>query len=196
MPCSWAGKWLLVLVIVVLLFPGNTCAETTGKLESGVEALERQLEMGRHEQLVAVKAQPQSVLSEFTTDGCSGGLSVGWEYLAGRIRNFHDRHGTKPPWESCCITHDQAYHTGGGRDADAAESFAARRQADLALKGCVLETGIKRIPELSAEYNIPPREVEPLYTAIAALMYRAVRVGGMPCTGLPWRWGYGWPECE
>ena len=34
-----------------------------------------------------------------------------------------------------------------------------------------------------------------LYAAIAELMYRAVRIGGIPCSGLPWRWGYGWPEC-
>ena len=32
--------------------------------------------------------------------------------------------------------------------------------------------------------------------AIADLMYRAVRIGGVPCTGLPWPWDYGWPECD
>jgi hypothetical protein len=48
----------------------------------------------------------------------------------------------------------------------------------------------------SADYGLSGQEVETLYAAIAALMYRAVRVGGMLCTGLPWRWGYGWPECE
>jgi len=190
-----AAKWLLLLVFV-LFFSANARAETIGTLESGVQALERQLEMGRHEQLVAEKAQPQSVLSPFSTDGCSGGLSVGWEYLAGKIKNFHDRLGTKPAWESCCITHDRAYHTGGDRYATAVDSFSARREADLALKACVLKTGIKQIPELSEEYDIPPREVETLYSVIAALMYRSVRIGGMPCTGLPWRWGYGWPECE
>jgi len=196
MQCLLTETCLLVLAIALLSL-ANAGAETAGgKLESGVEVLECQLEMGRHEQLVARKAQPQSVLSEFTTDGCSGGLSVGWEYLAGRIQNFQARHGTQPAWESCCVKHDQVYHLGGPRDATAAESFEARKEADLALKACVLETGVKRSKELSTEYNISAREVETLYTAIAALMYRAVRVGGMPCTGLPWRWGYGWPECE
>ena len=190
-----AGK-LLLLLGVVLFCSGNGNAETTGKLESSIDALERQLEMKRHEQLVALKADPKSALAEFTTDGCSGGLSVGWEYLAGKIQHFHAMHGTRPAWESCCVTHDRTYHTGGPREATAAESFAARREADLELKACVLETGMRRIPELSAEYTISPREVETLYRAIAALMYRSVRVGGMPCTGLPWRWGYGWPECE
>ena len=34
------------------------------------------------------------------------------------------------------------------------------------------------------------------HEAVASLMYRAVRLGGIPCSGLPWRWGYGWPECD
>lgn len=190
-----SGTSLFFLLLLLLCF-GNAGAETTGKPESGIETLERQLEMKRHEQLVALKARPESVLAEFTTDGCSGGLSAGWEYLAGKIRQFHTMHGTQPAWESCCVTHDRAYHTGGPAKITAAESFKARRKADLALKDCVLETGLKRIPQLSNEYNISSRDVEILYTAIAALMYRSVRIGGMPCTGLPWRWGYGWPECE
>ena len=37
--------------------------------------------------------------------------------------------------------------------------------------------------------------VETLYAANAELMYSAVRIGGIPCSALPWRWGYGWPEC-
>jgi hypothetical protein len=190
-----AGKSLLSLGMLLFLSVGSN-AETSGKLASGIDALERQLEMKRHEQLVARKARPQSVLAEFTTDGCSGGLSVGWEYLAGKIQHFHAMHGTRPAWESCCVKHDQVYHTGGAGETTATESFEARREADLELKTCVLETGMTRIPELSAEYKVSPRDVETLYTAIAALMYRSVRIGGMPCTGLPWRWGYGWPECD
>jgi hypothetical protein len=195
MKLSLAVKSLLLSGIVLFL-SGNSSAKTTGTLELSIDALERQLEMKRHDQLVMLKNDPKSTLAEFTTDGCSGGLSVGWEYLAGKIQHFHAMHGTRPAWESCCVTHDRAYHTGGPRQTTAAESFAARREADLALKTCVLETGMKRIPELSAEYTISAREVETLYRAIAALMYRSVRIGGMPCTGLPWRWGYGWPECE
>lgn len=186
----------LLLLIIALLFAGNSRAETSAKLASGVDALERQLEMGRHEQLLARKTDPQSVLAKFTTDGCSGGLSVGWEYLAGKVEQFQTMHGTEPAWEACCITHDRAYHTGGSQEATAKTSFEARKEADLALHVCVLETGVKRSPELSAEYNISAREVELLYGAIADLMYRSVRIGGMPCTGLPWRWGYGWPECD
>ena len=146
----------MLLLIIAPLFSGNTSAERPDKPESGVDVLERQLEIGRHEQLVAGRAHPDSVLAEYTTDGCSG----------------------------------------GSREATAIESFEARKESNLVLKAYVLETGVKRTPELSAEYNVSAREVEILYTAIADLMYRAVRIGGMPCTGLPWRWGFGWPECE
>ena len=34
------------------------------------------------------------------------------------------------------------------------------------------------------------------YEAISELMYRAVRIGGIPCTNQPWRWGYGWQQCR
>jgi hypothetical protein len=186
----------LLLLVIALLCSSHVNAEQPDEPESGIDALERQLEMRRHEHLVARKTHPDSELAEFTTDGCSGGLSVGWEYLAGNIKRFHSMHGTRPAWEPCCIIHDQAYHTAGPSDATADESFEARKKSDLALKTCVLETGKKRTPKLSAEYDVSAREVEILYAAIANLMYQAVRIGGMPCTGLPWRWGYGWPECE
>lgn len=71
-----------------------------------------------------------------------------------------------------------------------------RHQILAALKACVLETGVQRAPQLSGAYNISEKEVALIYTAIADLMYRAVRIGGMPCTGLPWRWSYGWPKCN
>lgn len=190
-------KIVLLSLLIALLCFVNVSAQQSDKSEfSGVDALERQLEMKRHEQLVTTKTHHDSELVEFTTDGCSGGLSVGWEYLAKNIQHFHTIHGTRPAWEPCCITHDRAYHTAGPRDATAGESFEARKKADLALKTCVVETGEKRTPKLGAEYKVSPQEVAILYAAIANLMYRAVRIGGMPCTGLPWRWGYGWPECE
>ncbi len=192
----FATSLLLILLVAALFLSGKSDAETDTKLETRVSALERQLEMGRHEQLTALKVRAGSVLAEFTTDGCSGGLSIGWEYLAGKIKDFQTTHGKEPPWQSCCISHDREYHTGGPRETIAENSFEARKEADLALKDCVLQIGLKRRPELSTEYDILPREAEIIYTGIADLMYRSVRVGGMPCTGLPWRWGYGWPECE
>jgi len=181
----------------MLLPVGNIKAEDSGGAESGVDALELRLEIGRHEQFVARVKQSESVLAEFTTDGCSGGLSVGWQYLAGKNEHFKTTHREHQPWESCCVEHDRLYHLGGFPEATTAiQSFDARKEADLALKACVLEIGVERAPELSAQYDVSSREITILYTAISDLMYRAVRIGGIPCTGLPWRWGYGWPECE
>ena len=192
----FATALLLLLLVTALFLSGKSDAETNAKLETRIDVLERQLEMGRHEQLTALKARAGSVLAEFTTDGCSGGLSIGWEYLAHKIKDFQTSHGNEPPWQSCCISHDREYHTGGLRETIAENSFQARKEADMALKDCVLQIGLKRGPELRTEYNISPRELEIIYTGIADLMYRSVRIGGMPCTGLPWRWGYGWPECD
>ena len=45
------------------------------------------------------------------------------------------------------------------------------------------------------EFHMSPQTIEQNFRIVAALMYRAVRVGGMPCTPFAWRWGYGWPPC-
>ena len=46
------------------------------------------------------------------------------------------------------------------------------------------------------EYGLRRDEVTLLYRGIADVMYRAVRLGGTTCTRLPWRWGFGWPDCK
>ena len=186
-------RYALLLVGALLL----ACSDSSEDAEPGarVDRLERQLELRHHGELLARMALPDSTLAAFTTDGCSGGLSVGWETLAEEIEDVRNYHGIRPPWEDCCIEHDRHYHAGPANGASAEESFEARKQADLALQACVIETGHTRAPELSVEYGVSPESVDTLYAVIAELMYRAVRVGGMPCSGLPWRWGYGWPEC-
>ena len=159
--------------------------------------LEEALEMERHSRFLAMRAPlPPTDITPFSTDGCSGGLSVGWEYLATHVTQFYQVHGSKVPWEECCILHDHAYHHGGAMGNSPEQSFAARKHADEQLQRCVLDTGLSRAQHLGEAYNITARQVEDIYLGIARLMYRAVRIGGMPCTGLPWRWGYGWPECD
>jgi hypothetical protein len=161
-----------------------------------MDKLERQLELRYHTQFLAKKNEAGSVLSEFTSDGCSGGLSVGWQYISGKIKKFQSVHGTLPPWEECCVIHDKAYHAGGALQDSSSDSFEKRKQADIALRNCVLDIGTKRSSELTAEYDITETELRYIYEKIADMMYRAVRVGGIPCSTLPWRWGYGWPQCE
>jgi len=199
MPPLLTRRVVLLLIALVLIAALAMFLLTNGGAESPVsraDDLEYRLEMDRQQRLAAGKQKPGTRLAEFSSDGCSGGLSVGWEYLSRKIPSFSTRHGIRPPWESCCITHDRAYHAAGPRQASATESYQARKQADLALKTCVLKTGVKRAPALIAEYDISAEDVAFIYATIADLMYQAVRLGGLPCTGLPWRWGYGWPECD
>jgi predicted small secreted protein len=189
----------LLLLLAALLLSGCDPAPGGGSdataAGSGIDALERQLEIERHERLLRIKSDPGSTLAEFSTDGCSGGLTIGWEYLAANIAGFQMLHGTQPAWEDCCVAHDRHYHTGGPGKATVSESLALRKQADLELQACVRETGMARAPALSDEYGLSYGQVTALYETIAELMYRAVRIGGVPCSGLPWRWGYGWPAC-
>lgn len=161
-----------------------------------LDAVERQLELDRHARLLARQQAADSRLAPFSTDGCSGGLSLGWERVGGWLAPFRQLHGARPPWEPCCIAHDRHYHAAAPPEASAEASFAARRAADLELRACVLATGAARAPALSALWGVSEARVATLYTAIADAMYRAVRVGGAPCTPLPWRWGYGWPACD
>ena len=176
------------------------CSSAAGEEQASstslLDDLERFLEMGRHERLLKVKQNPDHRLSDFTTDGCSGGLSVGWQHLSEKIEFLKTVHGDLPPWESCCVSHDRLYHEAGERAISAEMSFESRRQADEELRGCVLDTGVSRASELSRQYGLTVEEVGQVYKVIGDLMHRAVRIGGVPCSGLPWRWGYGWPECD
>lgn len=187
---------LISCALVLLTITTLALGEEPDPSESMLDGLERSLEMGRHERLLAEKRNPANQLSAFTTDGCSGGLSVGWNYLAQTIEFWQEVHGDLPPWESCCISHDRLYHKAGDQDISAEMSFEARRRADEALRACVIDTGLSRAPELAEQYDLSLEEIGQVYRVIGDLMYRAVRLGGVPCSGLPWRWGYGWPECN
>lgn len=68
------------------------------------------------------------------------------------------------PWAPCCLEHDATYWCGG--------SAAERRRADRRLARCARDHGASAFA--------------------AAMAVAATRVGGVPWSGLPWRWGYGW----
>lgn len=126
--------------------------------------------------LERVRAAPGAVLAPFETDGCSGGMSSIWR-LAGEVLPALAReYGDHPPWERCCVAHDRVYHRGEG-------GIAGRIAADAGLKVCVAD-----VLEARA---VTPQAAD----AVAQTMFVAVRLGGAPCSGLPWRWGYGWPHC-
>jgi len=190
-----AAKVFASLLWFVLSW-GSSGAEEVPETLDALDAVERKLELGRHDRLLQMTRVPGGKLTGFATDGCSGGLSAGWSYLVAMLPAAREVHGDLPPWEPCCVEHDRLYHSGGISLTSAEEGFEARKVADLELAACVRSTGLERAPQLSQQYNLNMQQVIDLYGTIAALMYRAVRIGGVPCSGLPWRWGYGWPQCE
>ena len=164
-------------------------------LGATVSNMEKALELSQHERLRRLETFHPDHLQPFVSDGCSGGLSVLWAQLSRWLPGFRTIHDDHPPWESCCIAHDRAYHAGGLDESNAQASFQARLRADQALRECVIETATRRTAALNAHYGLSDDQVARLYELVADLMYRSVRLGGGPCTGLPWRWGYGLPDC-
>jgi hypothetical protein len=172
------------------LLPGLALAQEDGALAS----LQRTVEMPGHDALMAVFADPASPLAPFATDGCSGGLSSTWRVVADLFPDFAEAHDCRPPWEDCCVAHDRRYHDAGGATL-AEDSYAARLAADGALRTCVVAGAATRLPALADRYEVSEDQVRAAYTTIGDAMFNAVRFGGGPCTGLPWRWGYGFPDC-
>lgn len=158
-----------------------------------VDRIELWLELPAQQRLAATKSAPGAALAPFESDGCSGGLSAGWAFVAEHLPRLAAHSGAHPPWEACCIAHDRIYHSAPGDDALA--GFAARRAADEEMRRCVLADGERRKEALMRGYGLAASAVDLLYQGVAGAMYRAVRLGGAPCSALPWRWGYGWPLC-
>jgi hypothetical protein len=162
--------------------------------DGALAAMRRTLEMPFHAALVAVIADPSVTLAPFSTDGCSGGLSATWAVVADLFPDFPASHDGLPPWEACCVAHDRRYHDADGT-TEAGASHDARLAADVALRRCVVAAGGSRAPELAVRYGVTEAQVRLAYGAIGEAMFNAVRFGGAPCSGLPWRWGYGYPGC-
>ncbi|RYH09599.1 hypothetical protein [Tropicimonas sp. IMCC6043] len=178
----------LCLPVLLLL------AAAPATAEGWADQLSRRVELPAHGRLAEIRAAPGTALAPFTTDGCSGGMSSLWSFTAERYPGFAEAHGGVPPWEDCCVTHDRAYHAAGPDPAPEA-SYDARLDADRALRACVRATTDARDAILAAEYGLSQEQIRGIYSAIAEAMFQAVRLGGGPCTGLPWRWGYGFPQC-
>jgi hypothetical protein len=192
------SRWLRPAVAAMILTSMQSTYFTQAQTNepTAITDLEYRLEISRHERFLATRRSSGATLNSFTSDGCSGGLSIGWTFAASKFPELAQLHGKQPPWEKCCLAHDKLYHMGGSTDVDAAASFEARRVADEQLRECVIDVGMERVKSLESEYGLSRTQIEAIYRSIAAVMYRAVRIGGVPCTDLPWRWGFGWPLCE
>ena len=185
------GAAVLVGLGFAALAPTSTTAEPEPKESFAVQL---SIEMAAHRRLVEVMDKVGHTPAPFVTDGCSGGLSTAWDLIADLLPAFAETHEEHPPWEACCVTHDRAYHAAGGARS-AEESYRARFVADEALRTCVLDTGARRMQHLSETYDLSEGRIASAYGIIADAMFDAVRLGGGPCSGLPWRWGYGYPGC-
>lgn len=137
----------------------------------------------------------QDAPAPFTTDGCSGGMSEVWRVVARLSPGFVEMHRGAPPWEPCCITHDRSYHDAAGARSPS-ESWQGRLDADDALRACVIAAAPGQVVRLQEAYDLSEERVLAIYRWIGEAMFHAVRLGGAPCTGLPWRWGYGFPPCD
>ncbi len=175
------------LLLTAIWVPWATAQETSS-------GLAKQIELHAHRRLEALRLSPNSEPAPFTSDGCSGGMSATWDIVARMIPGFEDIHMASPPWEDCCVAHDRVYHRAGS-DRSPKASYNARLATDEALQTCVRMTADKRRDQLKKQYEIDDSTIDQAYDLISASMFDAVRFGGAPCSGLPWRWGYGWPHC-
>ncbi len=176
----------LHLIIFLALIAAHIAPQLNA--QTLVDEAIREFEELRMRQLQTV--QGTGNIGPFTTDGCSGNLSSGWKLLADTLPGFAGEFGDTPPWEDCCIAHDKVYWQG-----ISVNGYQLREQADRTLKQCVIDIGTHLNPELTNRYSITDEQVKEAFSTIASLMYRAVRLGGQPCSLLPWRWGYGWDKC-
>ena len=146
--------------------------------------------------LAAAKVQYE--LSPFVSDGCSGNVSAAWTSTITKLSDLSDSFEKKYadtahiPFEAACIEHDRAYHRGEG-------GYTARLQADNALRAAIITYGIEHTNEIQSRTGLnSPEEAIFWYELIAEAVYRGVRLGGAPCTGMPYAWGYGYHNgaCE
>jgi len=177
-----------IVLSAILIFSAGGPAN--GVYVESLEEIEKRLEEMSLKRLARVQADANQKPAPFVTDGCSGGMSEGWQYVAGVFPSFDAKFGDRPPWERCCVEHDRIYWRG-----EVIDGYTKRKKADEMLKKCVRDSGKAMREELSEELDASPEQIESAFAVAAELMYKAVRVGGKPCTIFSWRWGYGWSLC-
>ena len=160
--CAWH-----LLIGLACLLPGLAVASPA-----------KMLEQAAMNQLAKVQTPGGDPPRPFASDGCSGGLSAGWQGAARLFPRFASALGETPPWESCCVAHDWAYWRG-----EVVDGYRLRLDADAELRRCVATSGVKQSAELAARWEVSEEGVLEFFRVASELMYAAVRAGGGPCTG-------------
>ena len=170
--------------------------QDAGEPDTFIDKLEYKVEIDRHERLAATRKAAGVTLAPFVSDGCSGGQSAGWALASSRFDFLLSVMAATRHRESCARsmtksatradrqmpTQRPALKRGVSQTSNCAHAYAGLARSERKI--------------LMTEYGLGRDEVTLLYRGIADAMYRAVRLGGAPCTRLPWRWGFGWPTAN
>jgi hypothetical protein len=131
-------------------------------------------------------------LQPFMSDGCSGNVSSNWRTVVSELSQISDsfannyRYVGDVPFEKACVEHDLTYYTGKG-------GYVGRLQADNKLRSDIIDYGTNNSSTIQSRTGLKSTEEAVfLYEVIAEAVYRGVRVGGAPCTGKSYAWGYGY----
>jgi hypothetical protein len=82
------------------------------------------------------------------------------------------------------------------RGASADDTMASKWDIDAAERELEPWRHERLLARRAETYGLDEAQQRTPYEAIAGFIDRAARLGGMPGTSLPWRWGYRWPECR
>lgn len=185
---TWLQLGLLLLLLlmgVVLynLFFGTLTFSPTAEAEA-MQQLER--------------TKQTTSIQPFATDGCSANVSKFWQIAVQEVSeysiDFAESYAdvTNIPFKQACIEHDRTYHAGEG-------GYVARLLADNQLRNDIIEYGITHADEIQIRASLQSTEEAIfLYELLAEVVYRGVRLGGAPCTGELYAWGFGYNggKCE
>jgi len=149
------------MLLLLAICPVGLIAQNP--LDAVTESFERE-QMTR---LAAQQKRPGIHIAAFRSDGCSGGMSQSWGFLADTLPKFADYAGTQPPWEHCCVAHDRDYWQGETKNG-----FNKREQSDAQLRTCVNATGEQRGAEIAQTLSLPQQA-------------RLARMLGLAGTGKP-----------
>jgi heme exporter protein D len=189
-------KKRLVRIAVFLCLLALIIAAITYHLERGTITVTPQAERERMERLE--QAKQRHTLAPFVSDGCSGMVSEAWTLAVQQIgafsKDMNERYAdaTSIPFQFACEAHDRLYHAGEG-------GYVARFIADNKLRTDIHEYALTHREEIRTRAGLSSDEAALyLYDIIADLVYHGVRVGGAPCSGKPYAWGFGYGagSCE